>query len=238
MHSTVIVPCFDEARRLRFEPFRPLLARARVLFVDDGSRDGTAELLAGFCRQGERAVGVLRLPANRGKGEAVRAGMNRALAEGAAVAGYLDADLSTPAAEMARLLEVLDRSGAGGVLGSRVALLGKDIRRHALRHYTGRFYATAASLALGEAIYDTQCGAKAFRAGPALAAALAEPFCSRWAFDVELIGRLLARGVRLVEEPIGTWVDVPGSKLSLGGALRATGELGRIAWRLRRRRER
>ena len=58
------------------------------------------------------------------------------------------------------------------------------------RHYVGRLFATASSLILDMTVYDTQCGAKVLRAGPALRAALATPFHSRWAFDVELLGRL------------------------------------------------
>ena len=70
-------------------------------------------------------------------------------------------------------------------------MMGTDIRRSAVRHYTGRLFATAGSLVLGVPVYDTQCGAKAFRVTDALRAALAEPFVSRWAFDVEVLGRLL-----------------------------------------------
>ena len=85
-------------------------------------------------------------------------------------------------------------------------------------------------------------GAKVFRRGPALEAALRTPFTSRWAFDVELLGRLLVPGdlPRLVEEmfvevPLQRWRDVKGSSLSPGQMLNAGADLLRIAWQIRRR---
>jgi glycosyltransferase involved in cell wall biosynthesis len=233
--TTIVVPCFNEAARLHPEGFRPLLERAglTLLFVDDGSTDDTAARLR------EIAGGkVLALGQNAGKSEAVRQGMLRAVADGAEITGYLDADLATPADEMLRLLDLLvATAGIDTVLGSRVLLLGRDIRRRASRHYLGRVFATAASAVLGAPIYDTQCGAKLFRVTPALREALSEPFHSRWAFDVELLGRLLPRDggdLRLLEVPLHVWHDVEGSTLRLPQMVRAGLEVGRIGVELAR----
>lgn len=246
MNSCVIVvPCYNEARRLEPEGFLPLLAQPRVelLFVDDGSRDSTAQVLASMRALAPRRIDVLTMPHNVGKGEAVRCGMNRALEEGAAMVGYLDADLATPAAEMLRIYELACEQAASVFLGSRVKLLGRDIQRHAWRHYLGRIFATFASIAVALPVYDTQCGAKLFRASATLRAALREPFRARWVFDVELIGRL-SRGVHgapglgvdgFVEVPLRRWVDVPGSKLRPRHVPRALIDLIRIAVAHRRR---
>jgi dolichyl-phosphate beta-glucosyltransferase len=120
------------------------------------------------------------------------------------------------------------------VWGIRLRALGRDIRREAMRHYLGRLFATASSVLLGVDSYDTQCGAKLFRAGPLLATALVEPFRSRWIFDVELLTRadMLLRHEGhasleqvVYEQPLGVWQHRPGSKVKPLDFVRALREL-------------
>jgi glycosyltransferase involved in cell wall biosynthesis len=236
---TLVVPCYNEAERFDGPMFARFLAdgRVRLLLVDDGSKDDTSGVLGRFCDGSSGGASLLRLPDNRGKGEAVRAGLRAALDAGAAIVGYTDADLATPVEEVLRLLDALEAEpGVGVVIGARWAHLGADIQRSPLRHYLGRVFATGASLVLGVAVYDTQCGAKLFRAGTALDEALAEPFRSRWAFDVELLGRLMDGGAEVVEVPLRRWIHVPGSKLGMGSMIRAAADLVRIRRALRDRR--
>jgi dolichyl-phosphate beta-glucosyltransferase len=221
---TWVVPCFNEEKRLDRSQVELLLSdkRTHILFVDDGSSDGTLSLLRELAGQHGKRVQVLALEKNGGKAEAVR----RGLVEGSAsadVIGYADADFSTPAGELNRLAAQLEQVNADVVIGSRVGLAGTRIDRKPSRHYLGRIFGTAASLVLGTVIYDTQCGAKLFRVSPLLREVLAEPFGSRWIFDVELLGRLLIGGEglpgirpeKLVEVPLLEWRDVGGSKLGL-----------------------
>ena len=212
----------------------------QMIFVDDGSNDGTGALLSRLKEEFPSRVSVLHLEKNSGKGEAVRTGMLAALERGAEVVAYLDADLATPFAELSRLRHrLLEDPDLDVVLGSRVLLLGSDIRRSLARHLRGRVYATLASLALGVGVYDTQCGAKIFRATGRLDEALARPFADRWSFDVELLSRL-SKGSQgdswdsMVEVPLLTWHDHLDSKVHLLAALRASAEVIRIAYRRRR----
>ena len=226
-NSILVVPCYNEAARLpgaELETFVREHTGTRLLFVDDGSTDGTRGVLEELARRNGPLVDVLALDRNRGKAEAVRAGMLRALADGPRFAGYWDADLSTPLAELPRFEMILERREVTLlVMGARIRLLGREIQRQALRHYVGRVFATAASLALGLAVYDTQCGAKLFRAGDAVERLFRDPFLSRWVFDVELIARLLRehrtlapreREALIYELPLREWHDVAGSKVS------------------------
>jgi len=115
----VVIPAFNEAERLppflekvvsyfegRDEPYE-------VIVVDDGSTDGTADIVGA---RDLPAVRVLRLAANAGKGAAVRAGM---LAAKGAYRVFADADGATPIEEIKRLEPMLV-AGADVVIGSRV----------------------------------------------------------------------------------------------------------------------
>jgi dolichyl-phosphate beta-glucosyltransferase len=229
--TVIVVPCFNEERRFPGLAFLDLVGDGgiRLLFVDDGSTDGTGSLLEQLARKSD-GIEILRLPHNMGKAEAVRRGLRQAIENGAGVVGYFDADLATPTTELRRLLGALEaRPELMGVFGSRVARLGSHIERSAFRHYTGRVFATVASLALGVAVYDTQCGAKVFRVNPTLAAAVDRPFRSPWSFDVLLCQRLFDGTSDLpglpveafLELPLEVWSDVAGSKVSLTGSLLA-----------------
>jgi hypothetical protein len=237
---TVVVPCYNEAERLDAAPLLAYIdghPDASFLLVNDGSTDATASVLDRVAAERPGRIRALQLAPNRGKAEAVREGLRDALAAGADVVGYLDADLSTPPAQIDDLRAALARPGIQVAIGARIGMLGHDIDRSAVRHYLGRVFATAASMILHARVYDTQCGAKLFRAGPALSGALSAPFLSRWAFDVEFLGRLLIGepGVQplllsaMVEVPLPVWHDVKGSKLGVAGMARTLRDLALVA---------
>lgn len=241
--SMVIVPCYNEARRLSLTGFEEFLQYpdVRLLFVDDGSTDDTRAVLERLCERLGGQAQVLVQPKNGGKAEAVRAGMLAAYEAGAQRIGYLDADLATPPAEMCRLLSTLEERDVAVVMGARVALLGTRIERSTRRHYMGRVFATFASSVLSLRVYDTQCGAKVFRRSELLKSVLSSPFSSRWAFDVELIGRLLVGTAEqsgltpddFVEVPLRTWQDIAQSKLKFWDAPKMGLDLLGIFLRLR-----
>jgi glycosyltransferase involved in cell wall biosynthesis len=222
----VVVPCYNEAKRLELRTFGEFIAahpNVTLIFVDDGSTDDTPLVMERLRQQHSRQVCTLRLGTNVGKAEAVRRGMCNALRRRPAIVGYWDADLATPLESILSLADVLQtRVNVELVMGSRVALLGREIRRSGVRHFAGRVFATLASLALGVPVYDTQCGAKLFRVTPIFAEIMSRPFRSRWIFDVEILARLLASQRReghdqgsgfIYEYPLEKWCDVQNSRL-------------------------
>jgi glycosyltransferase involved in cell wall biosynthesis len=240
----VVVPCFNEATRLDkriFQAFVREHRQLRFLFVNDGSTDGTLSLLQGLRRSDPDCFAVCHLAENVGKAEAVRQGLLRAFESDPEYLGYWDADLATPLDAILTFCSVLDsRPDIEMVFGARVSLLGRSVKRSPLRHYLGRVFATAASLAVGIGFYDTQCGAKLFRASHEIMSLFQSPFATRWIFDVEIIARLIAtrRGTSrarvdeiVYEFPLHEWRDVAGSKVRAHDFARALGELAAIAWR-------
>ena len=222
MRTAIVLPFFNEERRLRLDQLADLVADGSVLLmlVDDGSRDGTRDALERFASDAGSAAQVIALDHNRGKAEAVRIGLLRAVEYGAEVVGYADGDLSAPASEILRLARLLIADAdLGAILGSRVRLADRHVLRRAGRHYIGRVIATYLDLRTSLAVYDTQCGAKFFRATAPLSLTLSQPFASRWLFDVELLYRLRAahaaqgQRLRIREEPLEIWADDGDSRI-------------------------
>ncbi len=237
---TVVVPCYNEAARLRSEAYADFLESAssrgiQLLFVNDGSRDATLSVLQALRSRYPSRISVLDQQPNKGKAEAVRRGMLHAIALGdCQTTGFWDADLATPLQQIPELAQVLlEQPQLTMVFGARVRLLGRAIHRQLLRHYLGRIFATTASVLLRLPIYDTQCGAKLFRVTPEFADVLAEPFQSRWIFDVELLARFMAKHqmhpeemrLQVYEFPLPEWTDVAGSKVHPLDFFKAFGEL-------------
>jgi len=242
----IVVPCFNEAQRLPREAFLAYAAArpdVRLLFVDDGSTDDTRAVLDELRAASAGAIEVLGLEANGGKAEAVRRGVRHAAAWQPETFGYWDADLSTPLDQVDAFAAILEaRPHVHVVMGSRVKLLGSDVRRSPARHYIGRVFATLASVALDLPVYDTQCGAKLFRNTRGARWAFRAPFASRWLFDIEILARLGRLGRRrpayatrrcVHEVPLPVWRDVAGSKVTPFDGLRAFGDLLGIALRYR-----
>lgn len=214
MKIGIVIPAFNEARRLDPEAFRahPELS---YLFVDDGSSDNTASLIESWELPNSK---VFRLPSNRGKAEAVRAGM---LAihknfSGLEWVAYWDADLATPFSEISNALKYGENfyPDADSIWCSRLVRLGSQIRRSYYRHVLGRLFMTVVGFLFRDGIYDSQCGAKLFRT-QSIQTLFKDEFISQWIFDLEIQRRAKERGVKVIEYPLMEWTDVGGSKLNV-----------------------
>jgi dolichyl-phosphate beta-glucosyltransferase len=212
---SVIIPAYNEERRLPSYLARIVeyLEQRGILYeiivVDDGSRDATAEIVAGWL-PGDRRVRLIRLPRNRGKGHAVRTGMLQASGR---LRLFTDADGATPIAELERLLKAID-AGADVAIASR-ALPADDCMVHAHLHrkVLGRVFSFIVNMAAVKGIRDTQCGFKLFTADAANAVFPLQRI-DDFGFDVEVLFLCRQKGFSIAEVPVN-WNDVPGSKVGM-----------------------
>lgn len=228
--TMIVVPCYNEAKRLDGDVFLKTLAGSPDLsfvFVDDGSTDATLHCLETLQRANPRQIDLISLHRNSGKAEAVRTGLQHACRVDADLVGYWDADLATPLEAIADFKTIFDRYRDITVAyGARRQLQGHRINRTASRRAVSRICASLARLAVGLPIGDTQCGAKLLRNTPALRGAIETPFTAGWLFDVELFSRIAAATPQpracFYEVPLSEWHEVAGSKVS-GRAIARSG---------------
>ncbi len=233
MKVTVVVPTYNERENLpvAVERLTALpVADLHILVVDDNSPDGTGELADKLAAERPQSLGVLHRTEKDGLGRAYIAGITRALDEGADVVIQMDADLSHPAEVIPAMLDKLETSGAGVVLGSRYVPGGSTASewkwyRKALSAWAN-FYVNAI-LHLG--VKDGTAGFKAWKADTLRAIDVASITSNGYSFQVEMNYRTIKRGISIAEVPIRFEERTKGaSKMSLGVQL----ESAAMPWKL------
>ncbi len=221
----IIIPCYNEYYRLETEKFCHFLINNpeyHLCFVNDGSSDNTLDLLQQLRKFNPEKISVLHLEENQGKATAVQTGANY-LAELNHIdnIAFLDADLSTSLEEMHTLVQKLNSNPKlSMVFGSRKAAESKNIERNVVRKFLSSVIGFFIKFILQLPIKDTQCGAKVFKKS-IIENVYSQRFISRWLFDIEIFLRLKKHiGIKdllncISEEPLDSWIDVEGSKITL-----------------------
>jgi dolichyl-phosphate beta-glucosyltransferase len=213
---SIVIPAYNEEDRLGRTLGRiadavaagslPEIAVAEIVVADDGSADRTSDIAREW--SGRLPTKVVRLPENKGKGAAMRAGV--AASAGEYVLMY-DADGATPITEIPKLFRAMEKDGSDIAIGSRVlerreALVTMQLHRRLI----GRTYHALCSL-LVPGIHDTACGCKLFKAAAAKQLFSLQRI-DRFAFDVEVLALALRHKYRISEVPL-EWTAVPESKV-------------------------
>ena len=190
MRTAAVIPAFNEAGSIAdvVQGLRGLVDL--IIVVDDGSTDGTAG------RARVAGAEVIVQPENRGKGSAVRMGLQRVFDGGFTHVLLLDGDMQHLPHEASRLIEVAARTGADAVLGERQ--FSRD-DMPASRYHTNRIGSWALSSFVGVPVRDTQCGFRLFSV-----AALRGLRLKARSFDIEteMLIKVRRRGGRLASVPI------------------------------------
>lgn len=240
---SLVIPAYNEEARLPalLETLAHSAAGAveaagmslqETLIVDDGSSDGTREILRRADDEQEGLRAVLEYEDNRGKGAAVATGVLAARGEYVLIA---DVDLSTPLEELGKLAEAM-RSGADVAIGSR-AIEGAMVERGPVhRKLLGKAFNGTVRVLTGLDAHDTQCGFKLLRTRDAQSL-LAAQICPGFAYDVELLLRADQAGLRIVEVPVIYLHDSRSRVKVVSASLRMLRDVCALSYRLRVRRQ-
>jgi len=228
MKTGIIIPCYNEAKRLNVKAFVAFIKsnnQYHLCFVNDGSKDDTLSVLESIKEQVTTRVSIIDVKKNAGKAAAVRSGARYLFnKQDVNYIGFIDADLSTDFNDFKKLVDTLHNdSELALVYGSRGKGEG-NIKRNIFRNLFSKIIKGIVFLILGLPIEDTQCGAKVFRR-QSIPLAYDTPFLTRWLFDVEIFIRLKKYYGsahimnKLHEQPLDRWVHVDDSKLGIKDAL-------------------
>lgn len=195
MKVCVIVPAFNEERRIGRVVGEIREYCKDVAVVDDGSTDGTA----GAAR--EAGAVVLEHIRNRGKGLALYTGFEWAREEGYDAAITMDADGQHAAEDIPAFLAVRERTGARVVVGNRLGDGGASMPR--ARRWTNRWMSKRLSRIMRQWVPDTQCGFRLY-AREAFPSAAPGRWERRFAAESAVLVRLALAGVRIESVPVRT----------------------------------
>jgi glycosyltransferase involved in cell wall biosynthesis len=160
MRVSFLVPAYNEAATIEalLDAVWALDLEKQIVVVDDGSTDGTSELVERW-REGRGGVVLVR-QRNRGKGSAVRAAIPHADGD---IAVIQDADLEYDPTDVPALIEPIERGVADVVYGSRLSG-GRPQRAYLFWHLVGnRFLSLLTNLLYNTTLSDMETGYKAFR---------------------------------------------------------------------------
>jgi glycosyltransferase involved in cell wall biosynthesis len=191
----VVVPAKDEEATIgelleRVARVRVPDHELRLIVVDDGSADRTAEIAR------ERGAAVVRHPRNRGLGAAVRTGLRAAVETGASAIAYLDADLEYYPEDIPSLVEPILASRADYVLGSRFLGGVQGMRLH--RRLGNHTFTALLMILMRRRISDGQTGMRAFSREAASQAEIIHDYNYAQVLTLDL----LRKGLRMEEVPI------------------------------------
>lgn len=211
--ALLIIPCYNEEKRLNINSFKQADENIDFIFANDGSTDNTRCILSSLID--EKRFYLFNSEQNLGKANIIQHCYQyineHKLIKEYDIIGYWDADLATPLYEVNNMLLLLNEHYEA-IWGSRISRLGSKITRNKYRHYLGRIFATIVSITLKVKSYDSQCGAKIFKKDIAKIA-FQKPFITNWIFDIEILMRV--DNAKILEYPLLEWTDIEGSKVNI-----------------------
>ena len=203
-YLSIIVPAYNEEKRIvetlnRLKAYmKDIRYRYEILVVDDGSDDGTRELVKKFIFRNSSMALRLIEERHRGKGHAVKTGI---LAAKGRFVLFMDADASVPMEKIADFTSCLEQDEKDIVIASRDVSGANRYNEPVIRHIASRAFNLLVRAFLMRGLSDTQCGFKAFQGR--VARDLFQRACiDGFSFDVEILYLAQRRGKTIGELPV------------------------------------
>jgi glycosyltransferase involved in cell wall biosynthesis len=201
MRTLVIIPTYNETESIGalVEQVLAVHAQVDVLVVDDGSPDGTADIIKKAMAD-ELRLHLLERSAKEGLGAAYRAGFRWGLARSYDALVELDADFSHPPERLPALLEALETADVS--IGSRYVPGGRTVGWSPVRKAISKLGNAYVRLVIGLPVHDATAGYRAFRSDVLRALAVESSESNGYCFQIEMAHRAWQEGFRIVEVPI------------------------------------
>jgi len=231
VHSklSIIIPSFNEERRIKntLDEYYNCLSRyesdVEIIVVMDGCNDRTPKIVREFSSK-HKGIRFLEFPQRLGKGGAILKSLP--FAQGDFI-GHVDADGSSEAKELIKLVTCMESEGWDGVIGSRWVNGAEVVKEQTLfRRFLSRGLNVLVRIFFGLKFKDTQCGAKVFKR-TLIEACLPYIDVTDFMFDVNLLYIATKKGFKIKEVPL-RWEDVAGSKVGFRNVLKMFLDIHRL----------
>ena len=229
---SLIIPFYNESNRINEFFFKSILNLSVdfIILVDDGSSDGSSEIISGVLGEDKRLI-WLKNTVNLGKSEAVRIGLIKSIELDCKFILTSDADGALETADLQKALSLaIENFSVDNQVtsqnaifsGARVRLSGWNIHRTTSRQWIGRIIATLVSIISGVEMYDPQSPLKVYVIDKEVfLKSLQKKLRTKWCSEIELILRLQSilrieqkNSLRIHEFPLGYFKDVEGGSLT------------------------
>lgn len=233
----VVIPCYNEEAWLLSDEFRNFVFKNlgyHLCFVNDGSTDGTLEVLRDIQKENKGRISIYNCKKNVGRAEAIRLGMmSLEKQKQFDYIGFMDADLSTNFQDFSDLVKTITHSKFKVVSGCRISRMGADISTEPARKFLNRVINYTMRKVFGLDFRDAQCGVK-IMSSDVVEIAFGKRFLTKSLFDVEILLRLkkIYGGYTVkqmwYEKPLDRWIYARNAKVSVFNSFSLIGQLGQI----------
>ena len=200
----IIIPTYNEKENIaKIIPYTLNLSdRFEILVIEDGSPDGTADVVKGLMQQSPERVHIIERTGKQGLGTAYITGFKWSLEKNYSYIFEMDADFSHPPEKLLELLDACENKGAYLAVGSRYVKGGSVVNWPKDRLFLSYFASKYVRIVTGMRVKDTTAGFVCYRKETMQTINLEKIKFLGYAFQIEMKFAVWLAGLKIVEVPI------------------------------------